>query len=363
MKAAVCRAFGEDLSIEEVDLAPPRDGEVRVRITACAICHSDILSLDGAWGGAVPAIFGHEAAGIVEAVGDQVHALKPGDHVVVTLVRWCGDCFYCARGELTQCEHEFSLAGNSPFRTADGETVIQGLYTGAFAEAVVVDQSQAVAIGKDISPASASLLGCAVLTGYGAVVNTAQVSAGATVAVIGIGGVGLAALQGARIAGASRVIALDVTDAKVISAQDFGATEGINAAAPDLADRVRALTGGRGVDFAFVTVGSGAAVEQALTLIRPGGKVVVVGMPASGVTSSFEPGDLAGAGQTIVGSKMGSCQPRIDIPVLAELYAQGRLKLDEMISGRFPLERINQAIASTRSGTALRNVIVMDPGP
>lgn len=358
IKAAVCRKFGEPLGIEELELASPRAGEMRVRVAACAICHSDIHYADGAWGGELPAVYGHEASGVVEELGDGVEGFCVGDHVVVTLVRSCGRCFYCACGDEVLCEGEFSLGREGPLRAGDGARIIQGLRTAAFAEQVVVDPSQAVAIAREVPFESASLLACGVITGLGAVVNTARVEAGSSVVVIGTGGVGLNSIQGARLSECAKVIGVDVYDEKLAAARRFGATHVINASREAPAAAVRSLTGGRGADYAFVTVGAISAVEQGLALIRKAGTLVLVGMPASGEVAGFEPLALADNQQIILGSKMGSSRIREDIPKLVGLYLEGKLKLDELITGRYALEDINEAFASVRRGEALRNVIV-----
>jgi Zn-dependent alcohol dehydrogenase len=357
-RAAVCRAFGRPLEIETLELAPPGPGEVRVRMAACAICHSDIFYMDGAWGGELPAVYGHEAAGIVEEVGAGVTHLKPGDHAVVTLIRSCGRCLACAEGAQVFCDAVFPLDEKSPLVSKKGETIVHGLRTGAFAEHVVVEASQAVAIDKDVPLDSASLIACGVLTGVGAVVNTAGVKAGSSVVVIGCGGVGLNSVQGARLAGCATIIAVDLADPKLEAALRFGATHTINPQRDDLGARVSEMTGGRKADYVFVTVGAKSAVEQAFGLMRRGGATIIVGMPAAGVTTNFDPGWLAADGQRIVGSKMGSARVRIHVPKMVELYQQKRLKLDELISGRYPLEKINEAVDSVRRGEALRNVIV-----
>ncbi|MGO8800150.1 MAG: Zn-dependent alcohol dehydrogenase [Roseiarcus sp.] len=356
-RAAVCRSFGEPLAIEEIDLAPPGRGEARVRVAACAICHSDIYYMDGAWGGALPAVYGHEAAGVVEEVGPGVAHLRPGDHVVVTLIRSCGRCVSCAQGAPAFCETVFPLDQHSPL-TSKGEALVQGLRTGAFAGHVVIEASQAAVIGKDVPLESASLVACGVLTGVGAVVNTARVEAGAAVVVIGCGGVGLNSVQGARLAGCAAIVAVDLSDAKLDAARRFGATHAVNSQRDDLAGRVAEITKGRKADYVFVTVGAKSAIEQAIGLMRRGGSTIIVGMPAAGVTTSFDPGWLAADGQSIIGSKMGSARVQIDVPKIIDLYRQGRLKLDELISGRYPLERINEAVDSARRGEALRNVIM-----
>jgi len=358
VKAAVCRAFGSPLSIEEVELGAPGRGEMRVEIFACAICHSDIHYAEGAWGGALPAIYGHEAAGRVAELGPDVQGFAVGDPVVVTLIRSCGRCFHCARGDEVLCEAEFALDARDLIRTADGARIVQGLRTGAFAEQVVIDASQAVAIADGIPPESASLLGCGVITGLGAVVNTARVEAGSSVVVIGAGGVGVNSIQGAALSDCAPIIAIDVSDDKLAAAERFGATHGINSMRDEPSAAVRALTDGRGADYVFVTVGVKAVIEQAFGLIRKGGTLVLVGMPASGELAAFEPLTLANDSQVVLGSKMGSSRIRDDIPRLAALYRDGRLALDELVTARYPLEQINEAIAAVKRGEALRNVIV-----
>ncbi|MCP4183850.1 MAG: Zn-dependent alcohol dehydrogenase [Hyphomicrobiales bacterium] len=358
MKAAVCRQFGEPLVIEEIELAPPGPGEISVKMAACAICHSDIMYIDGAWGGVLPAVYGHEAAGKVEAVGKGVDTVSVGDHVVVTLIRSCGHCHYCSQGHAVACDTHFALDAQSPLRTMDGNAIAHGLRTGAFAEHVVVHNSQAVTISADIPFNSASLLACGVITGFGAVTNTANISAGSSVVIIGTGGVGLNSVQGAAIAGAATIIAIDISQSKLEAARTFGATHTINASSGNMQDQVRALTNGRGADYVFVTVGAKSAIDSSYELMGRTGSVVLVGMPADGVMSQFDPVNVASESQRILGSKMGSSRVPVDVPYLASLYQQGRLKLDELISGTYPLEDINEAIASVKNGGALRNVIV-----
>ena len=362
VRAAVCHAFGAPLSVEEVELGDPAAGEVRVRVAACAICHSDIHSIEGAWGGPVPAVFGHEAAGTVTAVGPHVVGLREGDRVAVSLIRSCGRCPACRTGEPVFCSGSFALADRVVLRTRDGRPIAQGLGTAAFAEQVVVHASQAQPIPPELPFATAALLGCGVLTGVGAVRHTADVPAGASVVVIGTGGVGLNAVQGAVLAGAAPIIAVDISESKLAAARTFGATHALAGGNGDLGEAVAGLTDGRGADYVLVTVGSGRAIAQGLGLLRRGGTLVVVGMPASGVLTTFDPGQLAHDGLRIVGSKMGSARPQTDVPELVGLWREGRLKLDELVSGRYPLERIDEAIASVGRGEALRNVIVFPEG-
>jgi len=356
--AAVCRTFGQPLTIEEVDLAEPGQGEIRVKVKACAICHSDVFYWEGAWGGDLPAVYGHEAAGIVEAIGPGVTRVKVGDPVVATLIRSCGFCPSCSGGVPVFCEEVFPLDQKSPLSGAGGESIIHGMRIGAFAEHVVVHHSQVARVPAELPFDVASLIACGVLTGFGAVVNTANVGAGSSVVVIGCGGVGLNSVQGARIAGASPIIAVDVADNKLEAAKAFGATHAINAKREDVKARVREINGGAKADYVFVTVGVAGAAEQAISLAKLNGAAVLVGMPPSGVKATFDPGWLAGNGQRILGSKMGSARLPIDVPKIVELYGQGRLKLDELITERFAFKDINAAIASSRAGAALRNVLV-----
>jgi Zn-dependent alcohol dehydrogenase len=360
MKAAVCRAFGQPLVIEDLSLDPPQAGEVLVKLSACAICHSDIFYAEGKWGGPLPAVYGHEAAGEVEAVGPEVERVRPGDSVVVTLIRSCGRCYYCTHGAETLCETRFPLDAQTRLHRAGGEPVVQGLRTAAFAESVVVHHSQLVPVSRALPPDSASLLACGVITGVGAVTNTAQVTLGSSVAVVGAGGVGLNCIQGAYLSGASPIIAIDLVPAKLEAALGFGATHLLNPSKQDVLTAVRELTGGRGVDYVFASAGSGRAIDLSLALIRRGGTAVMVGMPPTGVMTSLEMGNIANDSARILGSKMGQATLSVDIPRLVGLYQQGRLKLDELITARYPLEQINQAIAAVNDGTALRNVIVFD---
>jgi len=358
MKAAVCRAFGDPLTIEDVVLAGPRADEVKVKLAACAICHSDISFMRGAWGGTLPAVYGHEAAGVVEEAGAEAAKIKPGDPVVVTLIRYCGACGSCRRGARVQCETPSPPDDTGPLSDGAGAPLHQAMNTGAFAEYVTVHASQVVVIPKDIPLDAASLLACGVITGYGAVVNTAKLRAGSNAVVIGAGGVGLNSIQAAAHRGADKVIAIDISDEKLEAAKAFGATHGINSTKEDAREAVFDLTWGRGADYVFVTVGVKSAMDQAPTLLATGGAAIIVGMPASGVTSTYDPGALAGGSQSILGSKMGASRIETDIPDLIALYKAGTLKLDELITGRFPLSRINEAVAQVERGEALRNVIV-----
>ncbi len=358
MRAAVCHEFGSRLSVEEVELAPPGAGEVSVRLTACAICHSDISFVDGWWNGTLPAVYGHEAAGVVSEVGAGVEGLAPGDHAVVTLVRSCGECFFCARGMPVLCEATFALDEVSPLRLPDGRPVAQGARTAAFAEQVTVHASQVVSVPAEIPATRACLLACGVATGFGAVAWTVDVAEGESVVVVGIGGVGVNSLQAAALAGAGPIVAVDVSAAKLETARGFGATHTVDASSANVREAVLALTGGRGADFVVVTVGAVPVIEQSLQLVRRGGTTVIVGMTADGATAPFDPGMLAHDNARIVGSKVGSVRPARDMPALAALYLEGRLKLDELVTREYPLDAVNEALDDARRGEAFRNVIV-----
>ena len=360
MKAAICRTFGEPLAVEQVTLGAPQRGEVRVRLAATAICHSDIHLMRGEWFPRRPIIPGHEAAGVVEEIGEGVTLTQPGDRVVVSLLRYCGHCLACTTDSSFPCEQKYPLDWEKRIHDASGEGIYRGLFAGAFAEEVLVDQSQVVRVPPEIGLEQAALLACGVVTGVGSAINVARVTPGSSVVVTGTGGVGLNAVQGARIAGAARIIALDTLDNKLAAAREFGATATVNVATEDARARVRELTGGRGADFVLVTVGSPAAMSQGLTLTRPGGTLVLTGLPPWDATMSLTLAPFANAGQRILGSFMGAARISRDVPWLVELYLQGRLKLDELITQRYPLEQINEAVASMERGEALRNVIVFD---
>ena len=358
IKAAVCHQFTAPLQIEMVELRTPLPYEIEVKLGAVAICHSDIAFAEGLWGGVLPAVYGHEAAGVVTEVGASVRGISVGDRVIVTLIRACGHCLSCAAGQPTSCETPQD-ASASPLQDQSGQTLQQGMACGAFAEKVVVDASQVVQIPAELPFEVACLLACGVITGVGAVVHSAQIRAGQDVVVIGVGGVGLNAIQGARIAGARRIVAVDRIQQKLEIAQEFGATDVVLATDPEPWQLARQVVG-RGADAVFVTVGAAVAYETAPQYLAPTGKLVMVGMPRSGDFSSYDPGTMASLNQGMIGSKMGNVVVQRDIPWMVDLYQQGRLKLDELVSGRWRLEQINEAIEDTKSGNARRNVIVFD---
>lgn len=357
IRAAVCTAFNQPLAIEALDLRAPLAGEVEVTLEAVAICHSDISYAEGAWGGDLPAVYGHEAAGRISATGPGVTAFTQGQRVVVTLIKACNACINCATGHPTICENQAPRP--APLTRPDGTEVIQSMHCGAFAERVVVDQSQIVAVPDNLPPESLCLLACGVITGIGGMINAGRLKPGEDVVVIGAGGVGLNAIQGARIAGARRIVAVDMSEAKLDTARAFGATHGVlGTEKSPWRKAMKAL--GRGADVVAVTVGAIPAYEQALRYMGWGGRMVMIGMPHSGAMAQYEPVVPAFMGQHMIGSKMGDAVISRDIPWMADLYAQGRLKLDELVSGLWSLDQINEAIADTKAGGARRNVILFD---
>ena len=357
IKAAVCHEFGAPLVIEDIQLSPPGQNEVEVSLDAVAICHSDISFADGAWGGDLPAVYGHEAAGRVTNVGPGVSGFALGDRVVVTLIRACGSCSNCCAGKPVVCERPAdNMAGQ--LQTLDGTPMLKAMNCGAFAEKVVVDTSQIVAIPDSLGADVACLLSCGVITGVGAAVNAAGLRPGQDAVVIGAGGVGLNAIQGARIAGARRIVAVDMTEEKLAIAREFGATHGVLASDPKPWRAAYKALGGRGADVVMVTVGAIPAYDAAPRYMGWGGKAIQIGMPHAGDMARYEPMAMSYQGQSLVGSKMGDVVIQRDIPWMIDLYDQGRLKLDELISGRWQLNQINEAIADTRTGSAKRNVIL-----
>jgi S-(hydroxymethyl)glutathione dehydrogenase/alcohol dehydrogenase len=361
VKAAVCRSFGVPLAVEDLRIDRPGPGEVLVEIAACAICHSDIAFAQGAWGGELPAVYGHEAAGVVRDAGRDVTAVALGDRVVVSLLRSCGECFFCVRGEWHLCAGAFPGDRGPRLHDVSGEPVVQAMHTGAFAEEVVVHESQVAVLPDSVAFDVAALLGCGVLTGVGAVLDKIGVPPGASVVVVGTGGVGLNVVQGAALASAETIVAIDVSASKRALALSFGATHAVDPSSADSLDAVRALTEGRGADHVFVTVGRGTVIESALGLARRGGTVAVLGMPPSDDRFSVVGVDLVHDDVRLIGGKIGSGSPRFadTIPRFVQLYEEGRLKLDELITGRYPLEEINEAIAAAESGDSVRNVIVL----
>jgi Zn-dependent alcohol dehydrogenase len=306
-----------------------------------------------------PTVGGHESAGIVEEIGEGVTMVKPGDAVVISLLANCGECYYCLSGMPHLCEFPFPLKTESRFKNKKGQSLSQLFKVGGFAEHTVVHQSQVVRIPKDMPMDRAALLACGVITGWGSVVWRAQVKAMHSVVVLGAGGVGLNAIQGAAFSGAYPIIAVDVVDSKLEAAKKFGATHIVNSKQVDAIAEVKKLCYGRGADYCFVTVGSGAAMTQGFRMTSGRGMTVIVGLPTpTDNTLAMSPFEFIDRERVLTGGYMGSTNLQIDIPNLVELYKAGKLKLDELITNRYPLAKINEAMDEVLAGKALRNVII-----
>jgi S-(hydroxymethyl)glutathione dehydrogenase/alcohol dehydrogenase len=360
MKAAVCYEIGKPLVIEDVVLSEPGKGDVKIRVAATAICHSDIHDWRGEMPGSTPFVMGHESAGYVDKVGAGVTSVKVGDPVVVSLLISCGHCYYCTMGLPHLCESKFAPRKEPRLRNKEGKPITPQANVGGFAEYVVVNESQVVKVPKDMPLDRASLLACGVITGFGGVVNRAKVRPFQSVVVMGVGGVGINAIQGAAYVGAYPVIAVDVLETKLKMALDFGATHTVNAKSESAEEEIRKLTSGRGAEFVFVTVGSMPAITQGMAFTCPRGTTVIIGLPNYKDQFCFSPLDLIPVEKNLIGGFMGATNLKRDIPILVNMYQTGRLKLDELITGRFPLENINEAMALTEKGEGLRNVIMFE---
>jgi S-(hydroxymethyl)glutathione dehydrogenase/alcohol dehydrogenase len=359
MKAAVLRETGQPLQIEDVQIAKPGPHEVLIRTAAAGVCHSDLHFMQGTYPTPLPAVVGHESAGVVEAVGSEVRTVKPGDHVITCLSAYCGHCEYCVGGRLNLCVSPETKrdADEEPRLFTRQGPLMPYLNTSSFAEQMLVHEHACVAIRKDMPLDRAALIGCAVMTGVGAVINTSNVRPGETVAIIGCGGVGLSAINGADIAGAGRIIAIDVSPEKEALAKKFGATDFL-LSGDDIVKRVKQLTGG-GVHHSFEAIGLVKTAEQAFSMLRRGGTANIVGMLPAGAKIS-----LLGAAfldeRRIQGSQMGSNRFPIDMPRLVDFYMSGKLKLDDLISRRIKLEQINEAFDELKTGSLARSVVVFD---
>jgi len=359
MKAAVMRAVGRPLEIEDVHIDAPAPREVLVRTVATGVCHSDLHVLEGALPNPTPTVLGHEPAGVVEAVGAEVRHVAPGDHVIGCLSAFCGTCEYCIAGRPNLCDGEATMrrAGEPPRLSKDGAPIVQFVHLSAFAERMLVHENALVRIRPDVPLDRVALIGCGVTTGLGAVFNTARVPAGSTVAVIGCGGIGLSVVQGARIAGAARIIAVDTAAWKLDLARRLGATDTVDGATENPVPRVVETTAG-GVDYAFEAIGNPATVRQAVRMTRKGGTIVMIGVVPAGVNVELPGADIVLREKRVLGCMMGSNRFRTDMPRYVELYRSGQLHLDEMISARLPLERVNEAFETMRRGAAARSVLV-----
>ncbi|HEY3722993.1 MAG TPA: Zn-dependent alcohol dehydrogenase [Acidimicrobiia bacterium] len=362
-KAAVATEVGKPLEIMDLDLADAKEGEVRIELGASGVCHSDLSVTNGTLPLALPAVLGHEGAGTVVQVGAGVDNLKVGDHIVVSWVPQCGKCYTCLhdQGEICEVGSVAAMSGGMLDMTSrfsrDGSPVFQMAASGTFSQETVIPAIGAVKVDDSIPIDAAALIGCGVLTGFGAAVNTASIRKGDTVAVIGCGGVGLNVIQGAKHAGAERIIAVDMVDGKLARAEKFGATTLVNAKADPVA-QVMELSGGRGADVAFEVIGLGPTIEQAFAMTRRGGQAIIVGVPAFDVTMTIAPAmDLLFQEKQIRGSWYGSSNVHRDVPALAKLYTEGTLLLDELISQEIELEQVNEALDVMGSGEIARSVI------
>ena len=360
MKAAVFREVNQPLQIEDVQHGDPSPREVLVRTAAAGVCHSDLHFHNGSYPYPRPAVLGHESAGVVEAVGSAVTYVRPGDHVITCLSAFCGHCEFCLTGRMSLCqEPELQRAPGAPPRlSCNGEAVNQFLNLSSFAEYMLLHEHAIAKIRKDMPLDRAALIGCGVTTGVGAVIHTAGVEPGTTVAVIGCGGVGLSCVNGAAIAGAARIIAIDTLPAKLELARQFGATDVVNASSDDPVEGVRELTDG-GAHYAFEAIGLKATTEQAWKMIRSGGTATVIGMIPVGTMVEIHGPDLLRE-KKLQGSNMGSNRFRVDMPRFVDFYLAGKLHLDEMISSRIRLEDVNHALAQLETGEVARNVIMFD---
>ena len=358
MKAAVLHAPNQPLTIEEVALTKPGPREVLLRTAFAGLCHSDLHFIEGLYPHPRPCVLGHESAGTVEAVGEGVTYVKPGDHVITCLSVFCGTCPQCVTGHPNLCENtEVKMPPGVSRRLSwkNGELMNQFLNLSSFGEQMLVHENSMVKIDPDIPLDRAALVGCGVMTGVGAVFNAAKVEPGATVAVIGCGGVGLSAVNGAALAGAERIIAIDTVASKLEVARELGATDTLNASNADPVKAVRDMTGG-GVHYSFEALGTKSTAEQAFGMLRPGGTATIIGMVPLGVKIELHGFDFL-RDRKLQGTSMGGNRFRVDMPRLLSLWRQGRLKLDHLISGRIKLSEVNEGFAALKSGAPVRQLI------
>ena len=361
MKAAVMREPHTLLEIEEVETGKPGPREVLIRTGASGVCHSDLHYVDGLYACKMPTILGHEAAGTIEAVGELVTYFRPGDRVITCLSVFCGVCDKCLKGELVNCRRVgLTRRPNEPPRLHKGDEVIhQAMSLSSFAEYMLVHENAGVKVDDDVPIEVQALIGCGVTTGVGAVLNTARIEPGSTVAIIGCGGVGLSAVNGAAIAGAGRIIAIDAVEDKLAFAQKVGATDVIDASGGGVVEKVMNLTGGLGVDYSFEAIGKKETAEQAFDMLDKGGTATIIGMIPEGTKIQLD-GPSFLKERKIQGSNMGSNRFRIDMPRYVEFYLQGRLKLDEIVSKKIRLEEVNQAFEDMKEGHVARSVITFE---
>lgn len=356
MKAAVFQEAKKPLTVEDVDIVDPRAGEVMVKTACSGVCHSDLHFVDGLWQLPMACVLGHEAAGVVEAVGEGVTYVKPGDRVIMSFRPFCGKCYYCLGGRPSLCNDPGIGAASASRLTWKGKPILQFSSVGSFAELMVTSENGLVKIPDEMPMAEAALIGCGVMTGVGAALYTAQVQGGSEVAVIGCGGIGLNIIQGCRIAGAAKIIAVDIIDAKLEMATQFGATHTINSKSEKLDEAILELTGGMGVEYAFEAIGVPEAATQAFSIIRAGGTCVVVGMHPLGSEIAF-PGPHFLMEKKVLGCMYGSTRFREHMPKLIDLFLQDKLDLTSLVSRRLKLEDVNEAFRSMKAGEVARSVL------
>lgn len=361
MRASVSEGVGSPFTTRDVDIDEPRESEVLIDVRASGLCHSDLHIVESGYGFPFPAVFGHEIAGVVEAVGSEVTTIKVGDHVVGCLIQFCGVCTTCLSGRTYECPNpQATVRGpDEPSRLSaeDGTAIASGWGLGGFASQALVHENQLAVVRDDLPFPQAAIIGCAVVTGAGSAINTAGVRVGDSVAVIGTGGVGLNVISGALLAGATHVIAIDIIDAKLEVAKSFGATEVINSSQVDAVEAVRELTGG-GVDHAFEVIGLPATQEQAIALRRVGGHAYLIGIAKPDATVTLDTSLAALVSHASVqGVSMGSTNLKRDIPMYADLYMQGRLNLDGLISQEISIDDVDEAYDKLKKGEVIRSII------
>jgi S-(hydroxymethyl)glutathione dehydrogenase/alcohol dehydrogenase len=358
MRAAIFVGQGEPLAVEDVTPVPAGPKDVTVRVLASGVCHSDLSIVNGYVPLPPPSILGHEGAGEVLDVGAEVTRVKPGDRVIASFVPGCGTCFYCLHDRSNLCEQMWSFSAVPRATRPDGTTATAMTGLGTFSDVMTIDERSVVKVETDLPVEQLALIGCGVTTGVGAALNTARVEPGSTVAVIGCGGVGTAVIQGARIAGAARIIAIDPVALKRKTAEQLGATDLVDPSEGDPVAQVRGLTSGRGADFSFEVIGLPETVVQAFSMARPGGTAVIVGMPRMDATVTFPAWELFGAEKRLLGCVYGSAQVKRDFHRFIGLAETGRLDLGAMVSRRIALDEVNDAFAAMAAGEVIRSVIV-----
>ncbi len=361
MKAAILREYGQPLTIEEVELDPPKAGEVHVKIEAAGICRSDLHFMKGEARITLPAVLGHEGSGVVLDVGPGVASLKPGDHVILSFVPYCGRCHFCLTNRANLCDMHAATGGNLFDGTTrlhkGGQRITHMGKVACFAQEAVVPETGCIPIGKDVPWPQAAFIGCCVTTGVGAAMFSAGIVPGSTVAVVGAGGVGLNIIQGARLLNASKIIAVDIGEDKLEFAMTFGATHTVNPRIQDPVATIKTITGGLGADYTFEAFGSAETALTAYNAARKGGTVVIVGLAPMGDVAGIDLVSITRQEKTVKGSYYGSSRPAVDMPTMVELYRLGKINIDDLVTRRYKLDDINKAYHDLEAGEVGRGVI------